>query len=144
MRIFSYLFLIAVSCIIINSCKEKEKSRLDLLYEEVIEVHDEVMPLITDMHKNETALIKYSTHEPAFSDSLRNSIKTNITNLENTVEAMMDWMYKFSKPSGKDEEEALAYLKGQKIKIRKISKAMKMTYSKSSILLNALNKKTEQ
>jgi len=140
MRIFIYLILFILTSQFNISCKEKTKNKtpLDLLHDEIIKVHDEVMPLITDMHKNEMALKEFLNTESNISDSFQNRIKTSIANLANTSEAMMEWMHQFSNPPDGEEAKSKKYLDLQKIKILKVSMGMNMAYQKSTILLNDL------
>ena len=146
MRILIYVFFISISAGLMSSCKNapKEKTPLDLLYDEVMAVHDEVMPLMSDMHKNERALKKYINPKLDLTDAQRNSVRTNVTNLENTAEAMMEWMSSFSKPKDEDSASATKYLEAEKLKITKVSKAMKLSYERSSVLLNELPKLKDQ
>jgi hypothetical protein len=148
MRILIYFLVLGLSIGFLSSCKEKEKPKektaLDLLYDEVMIVHDEVMPLMSDMERNQSALKKYNNTNSELPEEFKNRIRTSITNLENTSEAMMEWMSQFSDPSRKDEEMAKKYFNDQKMKISKVSIGMKLAYEKSAVLLNDLKEQQDQ
>ena len=134
------IILTLLTAIIVISCKEtkKERTKVDDLFDEVMAVHDEVMPLMTYMHKNGKTLKSYVTAQSTLSDSLQQVVRTHVVNLENTSEAMMEWMANFSDPPRGNEQSAMTYLEDQKVKISKVSLGMKMAYEKSAVLIQQL------
>jgi len=139
MKILKPFTLLALLAII--ACKPKviKEGPLDLLYNQVIEIHDEVMPLMGDMNKNSVLLKSAMEEHPTLPDSMQIQIRSTITNLENTADAMMEWMSEFRKPDFKNEQQANIYLEAEKLKIRKVSKVMNMSFERSGELLQNIN-----
>ena len=110
--------------LLITSCTNKQKAAQDKLYQQVMDVHDELMPKMDD-------LMKLQKQIRAKIDSVKSSAdSTNVDeisrleairhDLENSQDAMMDWMHQFE-PNFEDkvQEDAMKYLKDQKDKIQK-------------------------
>ncbi|MEO1448081.1 MAG: hypothetical protein AAFV07_01050 [Bacteroidota bacterium] len=91
-----------------------------LLQDEVIAVHDEVMPQMGTMVKMKKALQARADGmiaQEADSTALT-SIYEAIANLEQADREMMQWMRDFSPPSAEmEQEKALAYLRDEMTKI---------------------------
>lgn len=106
-----YLFLFLTALIIYSSCKEKIS-----LEDEVIAIHDEVMPKMGDMHmarKNLREILKKAEDEAA-----KTEILTMISDLESADEGMMTWMHEWKVPE--NEPEKTEYLEKEKVKITKV------------------------
>ncbi|MEM9858166.1 MAG: hypothetical protein AAF843_12450 [Bacteroidota bacterium] len=105
----------------------QEQQKLQALYDEVIEIHDEVMPKMDDIMKAKGKLQEQL-------DTLRESNPEDIkiAALENTIgklnkadEAMMNWMRNF-KPQDdeKDSKKVLEYYKSERVKISEVKDEM--------------------
>lgn len=122
------LFLIA--------CKENSSgppSPADKLKDEVMAIHDKVMPEMTTIHNLKKELQALRTPD---SDSL---ILAKIKDLDDSDEAMMQWMHDFDVP--KNEEEKKAYLLDQKSKISGISELMYRSIDQAKATIDSLQKK---
>ena len=92
----------------------------EVIYTEVMEIHDEVMPKMHDiMSLSKKLKALKSTNQ---SDTV--AINQQITSLENAGEGMMVWMRNFSPDTGNTPEESLEYLKGEKEKISAVKRDM--------------------
>ena len=89
------------------------------LYEEVIAIHDDVMPKISDISKLRRKIRK---------DKQENIESINyMKELEEADDAMMDWMSDFQKYKTYDDstkESKIKYLNNEKIRIQSVSDQM--------------------
>lgn len=107
------LVMIAVAC-----KQEVSNPELKQMYDEVMEIHDEVMPKMRDIHRAKR--------------SLRNSVEGEnvpevdslIHLLETADESMMDWMAQFKKPPNDDIEAAKSYYRDQMQKMIQVKEDM--------------------
>lgn len=101
------------------------------LYDEVMKIHDDVMPKMSDINRYQKQLRKQLDTE---SDSTKKVILNAINNLEMADEGMMQWMADFKVP---DEEPAkTTYLKDQKKHIEKVRDDMLNSMEQAKILLD--------
>jgi len=114
------LFIIAL----IWGCGQKTHDN-QALYDEVMKVHDEVMPKMDDIYKLKQELKKQMADSAALAVEKRKMIEGNIMRLDSASENMMVWMRNFNPiPDSLGEEKARAYLEDQKEKIKKVKEEM--------------------
>lgn len=120
MRISSYLLAsLFILSILLFACGGGADP-VAALQDQVIAVHDEVMPKIGEVSELKKQLEAERTRLLAAEtpDSLQAEIITGqIVLLEAANEGMMDWMRNFTPPVGKEEAAALTYLQGELDKI---------------------------
>jgi hypothetical protein len=129
MKASIYLFFLAFVIVACNTDK-------DPLYDEVMEIHDAVMPKVSDMSKLGRKLKKQQTGLD--SSSLVINQKA-IADLEHAEEAMFDWMNKFE--SSKKGPEHKAYLEEEKVKISKVSDMMLESIDQAQKVLSEYDQK---
>lgn len=110
----------------VSSQSEKE----NILYKEVMAIHDEVMPLMGDlMAMNKRIKSKDSTSQEATELSVY---------LEEANESMMNWMRKFNPNiENMTHEETMNYLEEEKKKIMQVREKMLSGHDKASTFLEA-------
>lgn len=94
------------------------------LYEEVMAVHDDVMPKMDDIYK-----LKRKLKEELSSNNLdadrRKVIEDAIKNLDIASEGMMEWMRNFNPlPDSAGQDKARDYLLAEKDKIQRVKDDM--------------------
>ena len=90
------------------------------LYDEVMAVHDEVMPKMTDLYKAKTAL-STQLEMPGLTDDEREGIRQKIIRIDSASEGMMVWMRQFDPPADSVGADAgRAYLEDQLVKVKKV------------------------
>lgn len=95
------------------------------LYEQVMGVHDEVMPKMEDIYKLKSRLQEQIANTPDMVIEKKEAIERTILKLDSANNAMMDWMHQFNPlPDSVDEEQARSYLEDQMEKIRKVKEEM--------------------
>ena len=116
------LFMITICCIF--SCKHSSNPERQAIYDQVMEIHDEVMPEMSTINKLERQL-KRKLETMESQDSII-MVKGTVKRLGEAGESMMDWMHQLDIPgSNVSDEEAIAYLKEEKLKISSVSSRMK-------------------
>ena len=121
---FKYLLLLTT---ILLSCKPVFKDKqVENLYDEVIVIHDEVMPEISTINKLKKKIRQLPDQNP--------ETMSLIQELDTADEAMMSWMSDFQTFRGMEKETKevkLAYLESEKIKISNVSSLMKSAIAKA-------------
>lgn len=120
-RLLIFLCLISL----FSSCREKST-----LEQEVMAVHDEVMPKLGELNKDRKKLqtILKSSKDKA----VRAELLTAIAALEKADDGMMDWMAEWKVPS--DPEAQKAYLEKEMIRINKVKDDMYSSMKKAKLL----------
>lgn len=104
------------------------------LYEEVMEIHDEVMPKMNDIYKLKEELKKIASASNTPEDK-KKAIESAILNLDSASEGMMVWMRNFNPlPDSLGEDNAREYLKDQKKKVNKVKEDMLKAIDKAKTL----------
>ncbi len=122
------------------SCDEKKKEAKDVLYDQVMEVHDEIMPKMGDIMKYKKQLkIKMEglAADPEMNAEKIEKVKQAITELDNSHEDMMAWMREFNPDfEGMVTEEVMQYLNEQKVKIEQVGKETYAALNSAEELIN--------
>ncbi len=127
-------FLIAFSFLILVSCgKGGEHANHDkpdeavtgnpnqALYDQVMDIHDEVMPKMEDIYKLKQTLEEKIANTPGMVEDKKKELQQMIASLDSTNNAMMDWMHHFSPlPDSVDQEKAREYLETEMESIKKV------------------------
>jgi hypothetical protein len=119
----TFLSIFIMSAILLVACEEKPKET-DLLYNKVMEVHDEIMPKMGDIMKLKKQLKEKLAGLDTATEIDRakiDEIERAIADLDNSHEEMMGWMRQFDRDfEGMVNEEILKYLNDQKGRIEKV------------------------
>lgn len=117
----SFLLFLVPYLLLYSQCKEDSpiQREIDLKHEEIMVIHDEVMPKMKDIYKLKKILKKKKD------DLVAAGL---ITSLEEADDAMMDWMAGYKKPHEKNEGYK-QYLADQLISVHEVKDKM----------LNAIN-----
>jgi archaellum component FlaC len=100
---------------------EMEEGGNQALYDEVMKVHDEVMPKMDDIYKLKGQLKEKIDNTPGMAADKKKEIESIILRLDSASEGMMVWMRKFNPlPDSLGEEQAKEYLEGEMEKIKKV------------------------
>ncbi len=96
-----------------------------ILYDQVMDVHDEVMPKMNDIEAFKKKLKDQIAASPNLVPEERKKLEQRISNLDSVGHMMMDWMHKFSPPADSLGVEVYReYLEAELEKIRKVREAM--------------------
>ena len=109
-----------------TNCGEKEKS----LYDQVMDIHDEVMPKMNDIYKMRKSLKDSIANTPDMPEETKQKFEQTILQLDSAGDSMMVWMREFNPPDQKDEEAFKKYMESELVKVKKmkedVMKALKV------------------
>jgi hypothetical protein len=109
-----------------------------LLEQEVMAVHNETMKGMDSLMFLKAELKKVP-NDKTLSGIERDSVNNNIKNLENAMNAMMDWMHQYKKPANKQDTAAsMMYLHAQRQKIENVKLQMEESKYRASALLKKI------
>ncbi len=95
------------------------------LYDEVMNVHDEVMPKMDDIYKLKEQLKKQIADAPDMVQERRKAVETAILRLDSASDGMMVWMRNFNPlPDSLGEEQARQYLEDERKKVTQVKEDM--------------------
>ena len=104
-----------------NGNHEIEEGGNQALYDEVMKVHDEVMPKMDDIYKLKEKLKDKIAETPDMVEEKKKDIETTISRLDSASESMMVWMRNFNPlPDSAGVEEAKDYLEVEMEKIKQV------------------------
>ncbi|MEP0368548.1 MAG: hypothetical protein ABJN36_16845 [Cyclobacteriaceae bacterium] len=119
--------LIVLATLMVSCTSSKKEAEEKPLMDQVMEVHDAVMPKMGSLMKVKKQLMaKADTADSVASDELK--ILAQEIDLAN--EAMMDWMRNFDPNFEGTEEEVKDYLMKKKKGIEKVAEAMNSSLEK--------------
>lgn len=96
-----------------------------VLYEQVMDIHDEVMPKIGDIEKFKQRLKDQIAKAPNMVPETRKQLERRISNLDSVGKMMWNWMHEFNMPADSvDAETYREYMEGQMEKVKKVREAM--------------------
>lgn len=117
-----------------------------VIREEVIELHDQLMMDDEKVMRNKmrldslalSGLKELKGKEPALdTGQLHQEIEQLTTSMEAASDEMSTWMHEFEADiKGKTKPEAVAYFKGEKLKVNKLDSLYKKVLKESDALLN--------
>ena len=132
----NYLAII-LTILTIVSCKNVKGGQDEKLFEEVMALHDEIMPVTTKLNGLQNSL-KAILAEP---DSIPGGItKEEVIEVsmhtEKAYNGMMDWMRDFKIPENMNNNEKTIYLKNQKAILTKLKEETMSAYNEAEVIIN--------
>lgn len=95
------------------------------LYDQVMDVHNEVMPKMDEIMKLKRNLQDQIANAPDLVLERKEQLEHVIANLDSANNAMMTWMHEFNPPPDSvDQEKAREYLESEMERIRKVKTFM--------------------
>jgi hypothetical protein len=91
------------------------------LYDQVMDIHDEVMPRSEDIYQLKKEIQEKIANTPDLIAEKKKELEMTIAQLDSADQSMMDWMHHFHPlPDSADQEKARAYLESEMEKIKKV------------------------
>ena len=98
---------------------EKATTVNDSLFNEVMKIHDEVMPKMNDLYSMKDSLNKLVTALPAKATAEKEKLEAEIKKIEEASEGMMVWMREFNPPADSAGiEKVTEYLNNEMKKVQ--------------------------
>ncbi len=127
------------------ACKSENKEAETLMNQEIMKVHDEVMPKMGDINRMKRQLSAYKDEVPDDNAAMKDSLINAILLLAKTEDNMNDWMagYKYPNPEMK-HDDMMKYLQGQQDTIKQINNDVFMTIAIGNGLLKNAPKSVKE
>ena len=102
------------------------------LYDQVMDIHDEVMPKMEDIYQLKKQLQDKIANSPGMVEDKKKELESMILSLDSVSNAMMDWMHNFNPlPDSLDQELAREYLETEMERIKKVRDLTNETLEKA-------------
>ncbi len=98
------------------ACSKAEKP----LYDQVMDIHDEVMPKMNDLYKLKKGLQDSIANTPNISEETKKEFEETILVLDSASNSMMVWMRAFNPPEQTDKEAFQKYMESELVKVKKM------------------------
>ncbi|MFM9838085.1 MAG: hypothetical protein ACKVOQ_07460 [Cyclobacteriaceae bacterium] len=142
--------LLFISCLILLSCTKTSKQEEhdhdggnadenpnQALYDQVMDIHDEVMPRSEDIYQLKKELQEKVVSTPNLVAEKKQELELAIAQLDSADQSMMDWMHHFHPlPDSADQEKARAYLESEMEKIKKVRELTSESIEKAKVVKN--------
>ncbi len=107
----------------------------EALYNQVMDVHDDVMPRMEDIYKLKKDIQEQISTTPDMVMERKQELEAIISNLDSADRAMMDWMHKFNPPADSvDQEKVREYLESEMERVKKVRDLMNESIEKAKEL----------
>ncbi|AMM51778.1 hypothetical protein TH61_12145 [Rufibacter sp. DG15C] len=114
--------------------KAPEKTRIDLLKDEVMAKHDSAMAKYGELYIERKRLSQQADSVPESNAALKEKYGESILALIKADDAMMQWMRSYQAPDSLSEDAALQYLQKEKQEIEVIQQQIKTSLAKAKAL----------
>lgn len=120
----NYEKFFALSLIIFVACQPSKEFDSGALKEEVMAIHDEVMPKMGELRKVRKAVMLLADSLMQINPDSAAMLTALADNIEGANEGMMQWMREYEPDYEGTEEEIKVYLEKQKEAIERVKAAM--------------------
>ena len=119
------LFLLTPFILLTTSCGQKktEEDANKVLYNQVMDIHDEVMPSMDELYRLKKQLTEKIENSPDLVEEKRQEIEQTILLIDSASKSMMRWMREF-KPEDYKEGELAKYLESELKQVQTVKDAM--------------------
>jgi hypothetical protein len=97
------------------------------LYDQVMDVHNEVMPKTSEIYQLKKELKEKIDSEP----EKKAELEPIVAELDSADRSMMDWMHKFNEPDSVSQEVAREYLENEMEKINRVKELINASIEKA-------------
>ncbi|MFM8914571.1 MAG: hypothetical protein ACKOE6_16885 [Flammeovirgaceae bacterium] len=102
------------------------------LYDQVMDVHDELMPQMEDLYKLKKEIQDKIAQTPDMVADKKKELEQTIAELDSADQTMMDWMHKFRPlPDSANQEKAREYLETEMEKVKKLKELFNESIEKA-------------
>jgi hypothetical protein len=129
MKKIPFLLLLILGFILpFSACKNEDKEAETQLNQDIMKVHDEVMPKMGELNRMKRQLNAYKDAVPDDNAAMKDSLINAILIVAKTEDNMNDWMsgYKYPNPDMK-HGDMMTYLKGKQDTIKQVNNDVFMT-----------------
>jgi ABC-type microcin C transport system duplicated ATPase subunit YejF len=121
------LYMLTFTLALLAGCSGKQekteaadqKTDNQILYDRVMDVHDEVMPRMNDLEKIKRQLQETLQNGKDLTEEKRKELERKIALLDSASRSMMNWMYEF-RPDDLQGDSLKAYLENEMVRINHV------------------------
>jgi hypothetical protein len=125
--VLKIVFLVVVGSLM--GCQKTEKP----LYDQVMDIHDEVMPKMNDLYKIKKQLKDSIANTPDMPGEQKETIEQTILQVDSAATSMMVWMRQFNPPEASDKEAFNKYMESELVKVKKMREDVVRALAKSKM-----------
>ncbi len=118
------------------SCGSNKQDEIKEMKDQVIEIHDEVMPRMGELNKVRKDLLLQADSFIETDSVKAISFTKAVANIEGSEKSMRNWMLNFELEYEGTDEEIIHYLKDQKKAILQVQEEMNGSIEKGKAILN--------
>lgn len=112
--------------------EEEVQNPNQALYNQVMDIHDEVMPKMDDLYKYKREFLERIANTPGMPPDQKLSLEKLISLLDSANQSMMNWMHNFNPPSDSvDRETTREYFETEMERIKKVRDLTNETLEKA-------------
>jgi hypothetical protein len=116
---------VTLLCFLLAAFASCEKKGNQELYDEVMAIHDEVMPKMNDIRRYKRDFQAEIANNPNITEARKTQLESSIVMLDSASDGMMKWMRAFDPIADSEgEQKAREYLEDQKQKVTKVKEDM--------------------
>jgi hypothetical protein len=120
--------LLSILSLCLFSCGETDDDKLEKLHNEVMVVHNEVMPKMGELNRLKRQLKSYKDVVSDDNADLKDSLINGVLLLAKSEDLMTDWMAGYNYPDEKKTlEQMMQYLIAQKDSIKNVEESINMS-----------------
>ncbi len=118
-----------------DSDQTQEEGPNQALYNQMMDIHDEVMPKMDDVMKLKRELQEQIANSPDMVIERKKELENVISNLDSANNSMMSWMHRIHEfnplADSVDQEKAREYLESEMEEIKKVKELMSESIEKA-------------
>ena len=120
--------LLSIISLCLFSCGETDAVKLEKLHTEIMVVHDDVMPKMSELNRMKRQLNAFKNVVSSENAALKDSLITSILLISKSEDLMSDWMKSYDYPNEKIATPQMSkYLIAQKDSIKNIGESVYMS-----------------
>jgi regulator of replication initiation timing len=128
--------LVLIILPLVLACTDQKKEAQDRLFDEVMAIHDSIMPAMRDITNLQKEVKARLDELDSTAQIEENRLQMERQRLDSAHNAMMEWMRAFEKDfEGKTHEEVMEYLENQKERIQGVEQMMEESISQTQEFL---------
>lgn len=125
-------YFVAICVLILAGCGGEDKNKL--LYNEVMDIHDEVMPRMEDLYNLKKDIEEKLKDPGALAEGQEEKLRKRLAQIDSVSKLMMTWMHEFNPPPDTaDKTQTQAYLESELERIKVVKQAMMETIEGDSV-----------
>ena len=125
--VLKIMFIVLVASLL--ACQKAEKP----LYDQVMDIHDEVMPKMNDLYKLRKQLQDSIANTADIPEEEKMEMEQTILQLDSASNSMMVWMREFNPPDQKDKDAFQKYMESELVKVKKMREDVMWALDKAKV-----------